>query len=95
MIKHYEDLYMFQVIDFTGFNKGDHWELRKNNQTLMSGKFKDIVRYAVAELGFDINDFDTAIQSVIYNSHNTLEFDRHKRLVSTCYIQVGKPKKIG
>lgn len=95
MIKHYEDFYMYQVIDFTGFNKGDHWELRKNDQTMFCGKFRDVVRYAVNELGFDLKDFDTAVQPIVYNRHNTLEFDRYKRLVSTCYQQVGKSSKTG
>ena len=76
---------VYEIQDLTGFTKGDSWELRKSGLIAFRGGFKSTVRYAVHELGFDVNDFERAVTAIIYNGHNTLHFNRNKQLVSTSY----------
>ena len=76
---------MYQVQCLEGSIKSRDWKIIKNNYEICDGDFKTVVRFAVRDLGFDVNDFERAVQALIYNSHNTLTFDRNRRLVSTSY----------
>ena len=84
---------MYEVQDFCGFRQGDQWAVRKNGQVVFTGGFRATVRHCVLELGFDIQDFDRSIQSLIYNGHNVLHFDRHKKLTATSYQSPVNQKK--
>lgn len=74
---------------------GDQWRMTKNNTVVFTGGFKSILRYAVGEQGFDIRDFEAAVSALIYNNHNTLEFNSNKRLISTSHQPIAKLRKTG
>jgi len=85
---------MFEIQDLSGLAKIDSWEVRQNNKVTFRGSFKDVLRYTVHELGFDLRDFERSIQAIAYNGHNTLHFT-NKRLNSTSYQPVPKMRKAG
>lgn len=75
---------MYTIQDVGGLGKNDIWEVRKNDtQILFRGGFKAVVKYAVTDLGFDLSDFERIVGNVIKHEHNTLHFDRSKRLTAT------------
>jgi len=86
---------MYEIQDMTGFQKGDQWRIKKNGVQVYDGGFKSTVRYAVTVLDFDLADFERSIQSIIYNGHNTLEFNSKRRLVATCYNAIQTTRKTG
>jgi hypothetical protein len=81
---------MYEVI-VGGFSNKDNWDVWKNDKLVFRGSCKEVLRYCVKDLGFLTEDFERAVSSLIYNSHNVLNFDRSRQLVSTAY----KPKKTG
>ena len=86
---------VYEIQDVEGNLKGENWEMRKNHLIVHRGSFRTLVRFAVRDLGFDLHDFERAVQGMTYNGHNTLTFDSSKRLVSTSYQSTNKQKKTG
>ena len=86
---------MYEIQDVEGNLKGVNWEMRKNHVMVYRGTFRSVVRFAVRDIGFDVKDFDRAIQGMVYNGHNTLHFDFYKRLTATSYQPINKQKKTG
>lgn len=74
---------------------GDQWRISKHGQTIMTSGFKDVLRYTVGKLGFDISDFERALHAIVELNHNTLEFDNSLRLRSTSFQPIQRNRKAG
>ena len=85
---------MYEIQDLMGLQKGDQWEMRKDEKVVFRGGFKDVLRYAVHEHGFNLLDFERAVPSLL-RGHNTLTFSAAKRLMHTSYVEPKKQKKVG
>lgn len=84
MNTNFEGFNVYELVDLTGNpGKGDIWQIRKGGISIFEGKFRSVVLYAANSLGINLSDVEKAIQSVVYNAHDVLTFDRNGNLMHT------------
>ncbi len=90
---------MFQAVQtkssgYTLLDKGDHWELDAPRGKV-SGSMKQVMTYAVLNLGFEMVELELAVIEMNEHFHNAAEFGVLKRFMWTYDIEEKNEKSSG
>lgn len=71
--------------NFEGFNlveiTKDIWRLETIGGRDFNGTFLEVVLYAIIKLGFNINEIDTAVKTMLQENHNAAHFGMWARFM--------------
>lgn len=61
----------------------DEWIINAKGGPLFAGTFKDVVKHAIAKMGFELEEIEIATQEMIKMGHNAAHFGMFRGFIYT------------